>query len=81
MMRPGIARPGGVIVPAARPATRSSASSGLPAVMSPLTQSTITPFSAMALLVPRRLPQPRLKPWLSTISAEAWPWGKYQSAL
>ncbi|MFI5429327.1 hypothetical protein [Aeromicrobium sp. UC242_57] len=55
--------------------------SGLPAVMSPLTHSTMTPFSAMALLVPRKLPQPRLNPWLRTMSAEAVPLGRYQSAL
>ena len=57
------------------------ASAGLPAVMSPFTQRTITPFSAIALLVPRRLPQPRLKPWLRTIRADAVPVGRYQSAL
>ena len=49
--------------------------------MSPLTHSTITPFSAIDLLVPRRLPQPRLKPCWSTMSADAVPFGRYQSTL
>src|SRR6478735_836009 len=46
-----------------------------------LTQSTMTPFSAMALLEPRRLPQPREKPCCMTMSAVAVVFGWYQSVL